>query len=462
MYDGLLLVDIIKMDGDIDINEHDILDNPQISNIFPDLSKIKSEFVDDDVTIVEHSPDLEIKQEVDYVDERQGRDAVCKRGFNNTIDKNVPKVVIGMQNSGRINNHTALSSNSLNMSQRTNIVKTSDASLFAKDSQNIALENAAQVITNTRSVVKRLGGNSSNSVGTTIVRKSVASKLVLKENKASNSLDLQSSSSKFRNYIIVGGTNNDNKPEVSSPNVKIMSNKIILGSKAPPVKTKEYLPALVLLKDCRTVLKATSRYCDSCKILFPTKNGFDAHKTSTHSASIEFTSNAVVDTESDNDSEIMEFKGSEYSVNCEKSVDSINTKNMEMNKCVNKRKLSEQDEESINSAKRFRNAAKNIKNIQNSISNFDGVKKEDFRIISITKNNSAYIAAAALKDYNDDEPVKLSIKDVLQRKRCGKKDRSMNREISDVNESSVDSKTAYDDKQFEIQDIKPLDVIRVQ
>lgn len=34
------------MADDIDIEEHDVLDNPQLRNIFPDLSRIKEEVIE--------------------------------------------------------------------------------------------------------------------------------------------------------------------------------------------------------------------------------------------------------------------------------------------------------------------------------------------------------------------------------------------------------------------------------
>lgn len=34
------------MSDDIDIEEHDVLDNPRIKNIFPDIASIKTEVID--------------------------------------------------------------------------------------------------------------------------------------------------------------------------------------------------------------------------------------------------------------------------------------------------------------------------------------------------------------------------------------------------------------------------------
>lgn len=35
-----------KMSDDIDIEEHDVLDNPRIKNIFPDITSIKTEVIE--------------------------------------------------------------------------------------------------------------------------------------------------------------------------------------------------------------------------------------------------------------------------------------------------------------------------------------------------------------------------------------------------------------------------------
>ncbi|KAJ0169566.1 hypothetical protein K1T71_014751 [Dendrolimus kikuchii] len=277
------------MDGDIDIEEHDILDNPRVKKLFPNLCKIKTEVTYYEVPIVQHKPPVVIKQE-EFTKKQQDDNAVRKTEFNNTTNINVSE-----------NSHSVLH-NRLKILPRANIAKIINNSL-AKLRQNISLEHKVRGYKNTKSIDRTPDTDPSKSFFKTIVEKSEAIKPLIKEEEASDSVHLQYNRrglSKCRNFVIVRGTNDYNTPEVSSPNVKSMLNNIIPASKALSVvsSAKEYLPAAVVLNDCITILKLSSRYCDSCKILFPSKHSFNAHRWSTHYARHESTSNAV-DTEPD-------------------------------------------------------------------------------------------------------------------------------------------------------------------
>ncbi|KAF9408319.1 hypothetical protein HW555_011956 [Spodoptera exigua] len=52
-----------KMEDDIDIEEHDVLDNPRIKSIFPDLSRVKIEIPDEDDALVEDQYEVPIENQ---------------------------------------------------------------------------------------------------------------------------------------------------------------------------------------------------------------------------------------------------------------------------------------------------------------------------------------------------------------------------------------------------------------
>ncbi|KAJ0169572.1 hypothetical protein K1T71_014757 [Dendrolimus kikuchii] len=486
------------MEDDIDIEEHDVLDNPRIKDIFPDLSKVKTEIIEEDdvVTLEEYNPHLQVKQE-DFNEDHQDCDAACEE-TNNLIQPIISDTGTGVLNSSKNRDQVVLPCERFDTDYIVNVSIDNDVSI-CEETQQIAFENAAAG--RNMSVINGSGGNCSNSLVQANEKNSVSTNPMLKKLLPFKSCDPpcnKLNSLKHYSQITAGRTN---KYTIHGNSCDIIPNKIILGSKivpeAPEIQEKEYLPAVVVLKNCGQFLKASSCYCVSCKILFPTENSLDAHKISAHSFLVAFSEReADISVESESDSEIGHFSG-RASVSRSNSFKRIDTKDKETNRRVKKRKFSDEVQQSNRSVKistNFDNTVSEeqcfhcnkfftdysalIKHMYDEVLSkgfskvkgtmeahkklhSNGVKKEDFCIISVNNVDGASLKAAELDKRMVIKPLETCTKLVLQRRTCGKKDIWMKREIANASRLHLNSMVSKEKNFYAKRTIKKRRTLKV-
>lgn len=217
------------MDEDIDIEEHDVLDNPKIRDIFPDLSLVKIEAPDENE---QDHYEVPLEFEVDL-------DQAC----------NIKKEIL----SDDENDFMALS--------------------YDHDTESNACH---------------YNENDKDSCG---IEQSVQSSSAYEQNGSTyeqNNSAFEQNDNAICNYD--QSAVEQSAMQIGIGNEYNFANKIILGSKPQPCLDydtlyKEALESIatVALEDWNVRLNSSPCYCHSCEILFPTVNALDAHKGVKHS-----------------------------------------------------------------------------------------------------------------------------------------------------------------------------------
>ncbi|XP_031769687.2 zinc finger protein 91-like isoform X1 [Galleria mellonella] len=223
------------MSDEIDIEEHDILDNPVIKNIFPDLSVLKKEILDYDEV-----PDLvtDITLETTSVD-------VKKTSDNPNVNES-EKVTNNRLNNIQINTrHDFKIAEDLKQEQDNKLPVSKKLKQLEKHTNKVCSESHM----------------SKNMLST-----------------VNCSINFQKESKPLQNLTYFKSNQSH-------------SNKIILGSKPSIInKQKDHLKnfgknltnVCVLVTDCASSLHNSDRYCSDCLTLFSTYIELEAHKKTDH------------------------------------------------------------------------------------------------------------------------------------------------------------------------------------
>ncbi|XP_045782947.1 zinc finger protein 729-like isoform X2 [Maniola jurtina] len=256
------------MSSDIDIEEHDVLDNPRIRGMFPDITIVKTEvedyeegntpYIEQDYHTHHHHAPIVIKEENNL------------KSFNNKIIIGSKPCMTTLETQKTVNQGTSF--------QGTEIQGTS---LQRSELQGISLQGTE---------AQGPGFQGTEVQGTSF-----------------QGTELQDSS--FEEQVLQEAREHTVKETVTSKTDFLLQerkfqNKIILGTKiqsscnseeSPSGDEESDLPdAYVLLEDCKNSLYNNPRFCKECQTLFATRNDMDAHKMISHSFLVAVNKNKAV------------------------------------------------------------------------------------------------------------------------------------------------------------------------
>ncbi|XP_048479944.1 zinc finger protein 681-like isoform X1 [Plutella xylostella] len=222
-----------KMEDDIDIEEHDLLDDPALRSVFPDLVILKREIIDFDVS--EETPTRnEIPMRQDYqlgctLEENSGSPPTVCRAHDTDVKPDV--LSTDMDDTSTVENYNLTESEIL-------------VSDIKKESEN-----------------------------------AVSKELPFYRNRIILGKIHVDASDKVANYVI-------NNEEKLKPDSGLAA---AINSEAGRSKiSKQYcefeqcLQLKIILTDCYTSLLDNTCYCAQCAVLFPTTEAYSEHNTSTH------------------------------------------------------------------------------------------------------------------------------------------------------------------------------------
>ncbi|XP_048480263.1 zinc finger protein 43-like [Plutella xylostella] len=233
------------MEDGMDIEEHDLLNNPTVRSVFPDLAVLKQEIIDFDTS-----------------------EGVAPESF---ITPEVPK---RYENENQLHNLTVYS--------RDHPTECSTQDLDVKPDH--LCTDMDDTITVKGNILTEF-----HEIETEIKKES--------ENVVPNELPF------YRNRIILGKIHvdeSDEEREIDAPgdcnnvvNIKTNNDQDLAGSIYTDVNrsmriTKQYyemekcLGAKIILTNCYTTLLNNNCYCAQCAVLFPTTEAYSEHYTSTH------------------------------------------------------------------------------------------------------------------------------------------------------------------------------------
>lgn len=221
------------MSDEIDIEEHDIMNNPSIKSIFPDLSVVKKEI-----------------------------NEFYQSGNNVCGDTQLEKTVIKKELDTSYSNN----SNVPDVGNSLKSVGTQEEKVVIKNE----LDDAHSTNNNKLDVA-----NTSQGVETTQGKVVIKKELDATHNTSNNEPDITTNSQ------------DSNSTESDTAVKYINENIIVLGSK-PSMKcdnTNNKIidkEAKLQLKRIDNFLESCKRYCDKCLIVFPKKNLFNLHKINIH------------------------------------------------------------------------------------------------------------------------------------------------------------------------------------
>ncbi|XP_059049415.1 zinc finger protein 423-like [Achroia grisella] len=253
----------VVMSDDIDIEEHDILDNPVIKNMFPDLSVLKKEILDND-------------------DGTGSETTILAQEPNASINSDVGEAGILTRNP---------SSNS-KVNTKLNSEDTSNFKLFNQEHKN----QLSNIYCNRLSIIQttRKQNKLERNLKTRLPAKGPnehISSTHLKINLFKNSSHKQSHSKHILKNVICPKEGMPIENYICSKSYpQVHPNKIILGSKISlSCKQNNVLEKNVILNnvqvsliDCAPLLFSSDRYCPDCRILFNTYIGLEFHKKNAH------------------------------------------------------------------------------------------------------------------------------------------------------------------------------------
>ncbi|XP_069364436.1 uncharacterized protein [Maniola hyperantus] len=265
------------MSSDIDIEEHDVLDNPRIRHMFSEITTIKTEVEDYE----EENMDTSIDIEEDYHTYHHHAPIVIK--VENNVKPFNNKIIIGSKppKSTSETQETVYQGTSF---LRAHLLGTSLQGTELQGTSFQGTELQGTSFQGTELQGRSFQGTDLQGTGVQELQDSsfeepgISEDTVLHETVISKT-DFLLQERKFQNKIILG-----TKTQSSS------------NSEGSTLGDEEFeLPDVyVLVEDCKDLLDNNPCFCKECKILFATRNDLDAHKMISHSFLVAVNKNKAV------------------------------------------------------------------------------------------------------------------------------------------------------------------------
>ncbi|CAG9120357.1 unnamed protein product [Plutella xylostella] len=251
------------MEDDIDIEEHDLLNNPALGGVFPDLTILKSEIVDFNI-----STETPTKTQVPERNENQLDGTLASNSGSllpvcttHDIDVKPDIICIGIDAQG-------YNRDSSDIAKKRRLATLSDS-----EDTDVKPNLLCTDIDDTKTLVSNNLSESDR-----IVHQVYSNRI-----KLNSGIDV--------NSILELDYNNIKKEDIcydTEPDAVITINSYGENSRRITILEK-YLQVNVVLTDCYTSLLNNNCYCAQCAVLFPTTEAYSEHYTSTHTKTTNLT-----------------------------------------------------------------------------------------------------------------------------------------------------------------------------
>ncbi|XP_048479942.1 zinc finger protein 714-like [Plutella xylostella] len=236
-----------KMEDGMDIEEHDLLNNPTVRSVFPDLAILKQEIIDFDTS-----------------------EGVAPETFTTS-----PEVSMRNEHKNQLHNLTVYSGDHPTECSTQDLDVKPDHLCTDMDDTITDKRNSLTEFHEIETVIKKESENVVPNELPFYRNRIILGKIQVDESDEERETDAPGDC----NNVVNNKSNNDQDLAVS---IYTDENRSMRITKQNYEKKEKCLRAKIILTNCYTTLLNNNCYCAQCAVLFPTTEAYSEHYTSTH------------------------------------------------------------------------------------------------------------------------------------------------------------------------------------